>query len=124
MINRSSVFMLPPDAKRVRLVSRVSRPVDVIGPFHDDRRHLGVLVGEIQIWEADRTRHLADHLSDETLEGWANIEDGRQRWTTGSALIDLSDRQSDAVCIVAIEVLAGGPYLTQAPAQLCGAQVG
>ncbi|WP_336717123.1 Hint domain-containing protein [Asaia bogorensis] len=124
VVNRSSVFMLPPDAKRVRLVSRVSRPVDVIGPFHDDRRHLGVLVGEIQIWEADRTRHLADHLSDETLEGWANIEDGRQRWTTGSALIDLSDRQSDAVCIVAIEVLAGGPYLTQAPAQLCGAQVG
>ncbi|WP_158625447.1 MULTISPECIES: Hint domain-containing protein [unclassified Asaia] len=124
VVNRSSVFMLPPDAKRVRIVSRVSRPADVIGPFHDDRRHLGVLVGDIQIWEADRTRYLADHLTDECLEGWSNIEDGHQRWTTGSALLDLSDRQSEAVCIVAIEILAGGPYLVQSPAQLCGAQVG
>ncbi|GBQ93816.1 Hint domain-containing protein [Asaia krungthepensis] len=124
MVNRSSVFMVPPDARRVRIVSRVSRPMDVIGPFHDDRRHLGVLVGDIQIWEADQTRHLASHLRDETLEGWSNIEDGRQRWTTGSALLDLSDRKSDAVCIVAIEVLAGGPYLAQSPVPLRGAQVG
>ncbi len=124
VVNRSSVFMLPPDAKRVRLVSRVSRPVDVIGAFHDDRRLLGVLVGDIQIWESDRTRHLADHLTDEHLDGWANIEDGRQRWTTGSAMIDLSDRQSDAVCIVAIEVLAGGPYLAHASAGHREAQVG
>ncbi|WP_162922320.1 Hint domain-containing protein [Asaia bogorensis] len=124
VVNRSSVFMLPPDAKRVRLVSRVSRPVDVVGPFYDDRRHLGVLVGDIQIWESDRTRHLADHLTDESLDGWANIEDGRQRWTTGSAMIDLSDRQPDAVCIVAIEVLAGGPYLVHAPAEQNEARVG
>ena len=125
VVNRSSVFMLPPDAKRVRIVSRVSRPSDVVGPFHDDRRRLGVLIGDIQIWEADRTRYMADHLHNETLEGWSNIEDGHQRWTTGAAMLDLSDRQSDAVCIVAIEVLAGGPYLVQAPpTELFGAQVG
>lgn len=124
VVNRSSIFMLPPDAKRVRIVSRVSRPSDVIGPFHDDRRHLGVLIGGIQIWEADKTRHLADHLHNTSLEGWSNIEDGYQRWTTGSALLDISDRQSDTVCIVAIEVLAGGPYLVESPVQLLGAQVG
>ena len=68
---------------------------------------------------------MADHLHNETLEGWSNIEDGHQRWTTGAAMLDLSDRQSDAVCIVAIEVLAGGPYLVQAPpTELLGAQVG
>ncbi|WP_438383292.1 Hint domain-containing protein [Asaia sp. BMEF1] len=124
VVNRSSVFMLPPDATKVRIVSRVSRPADVIGPFHDDRRHLGVLVGDIQIWESDKTRHLGSHLTDETLEGWGDIEDGRQRWTTGSAVLDLSDRQSDAVCILAIEVLAGGPYLAKSSESLLGAQAG
>lgn len=124
VVNRSSVFMLPPDATKVRIVSRVSRPADVIGPFHDDRRHLGVLVGDIQIWESDKTRHIGAHLTDETLEGWADIEDGRQRWTTGSAVLDLSDRQCDAVCILAIEVLAGGPYLAKSSEPLLGAQAG
>ncbi|NVN06519.1 Hint domain-containing protein [Asaia spathodeae] len=123
-VNRSSVFMLPPDARRVRIVSRVSRPADVIGPFHDDRRHLGVLVGDIQIWESDKTRHIGAHLTDDTLDGWANIEDGRQRWTTGAAVLDLSDRQSDAVCILAIEILAGGPYLSESSTTLLGAQAG
>jgi len=123
-VNRSSVFMLPPDTRKVRIVSRVSRPADVIGPFYDDRRHLGVLVGDIQIWESDKTRYISNHLIDETLEGWANVEDGRQRWTTGSAVLDLSDRQSDAVCILAIEVLAGGPYLAESTAPFYGAQAG
>ncbi|WP_051528374.1 Hint domain-containing protein [Asaia astilbis] len=124
VVNKSSVFMLPPDAQMVRIVSRVSRPADAIGPFHDDRRHLGVLVGDIQLWESDQTRYLGKHLTDEALDGWANIEDGRQRWTTGSAVLDLSDRQSDAVCILAIEVLAGGPYLAKSSELFRGAQAG
>lgn len=123
-VNRCAIFMVPPGIRSVRLVSRVSRPVDVVGAYHDDRRHLGVLVGAIQIWEANETRHIDAHLSDAGLEGWANIEDGRQRWTTGDARLDLSDRVSGAVSILSVEIRAGGPYLAR-PAELsCGAQAG
>ena len=39
-------FMLPPDTQSVRIVSRASRPSDVIGPFVDDRHRMGVAVSD------------------------------------------------------------------------------
>ena len=41
-------FMLPPNTESVRIVSRSSRPSDVIGPFVDDRRYMGVAVADVQ----------------------------------------------------------------------------
>lgn len=108
--NGAYIFMVPAQAGDVYIVSRTARPVDVVGAFLDDRRHLGVLIGEIQIWEAGQTRNLDTHLTRDTLEGWANKEAGKMRWTTGRALLCLSELPADAVAMVSIEVLDGGPY--------------
>ncbi|WP_336944739.1 Hint domain-containing protein [Asaia sp. HN010] len=109
-VKQAYIFMIPAGARGLHLLSRVARPLDVVGPFLDDRRHLGVLVGEIQIWEAGQTHQIDDHLGSASLSGWSNVEDGRRRWTTGCAELPLSDLDSDAIAMISIEILAGGPY--------------
>lgn len=109
-VNRSSIFMVPAPVTELRIVSRIARPVDTVGAFLDDRRHLGVLVGEIQIWEAGCTRQLDAHLTQETLDGWKQLDVKGQRWTDGNALLPLSCLEADAVAMLSIEILAGGPY--------------
>ncbi|MCP1270264.1 hypothetical protein [Acetobacter cerevisiae] len=90
--NGCVVFMVPPHVRAVRLVSRASRPVDTIGPFVDDRRMLGVLIGRMMVQEgAAETGQAA-------------------RWTNGHAALALGARQPGALGLLSIEVLAGGPY--------------
>lgn len=48
------VFMISADVKSVRIVSNASRPCDVVGPFVDDRRTLGVLVGDVKLLRRQR----------------------------------------------------------------------
>ncbi|GBR09399.1 Hint domain-containing protein [Asaia siamensis] len=114
-VGQSHIFMLPAGVKALFLVSRSSRPTDTVGPFHDDRRHLGVLVGEIQVWEAGHTRQIDKHLTSATMAGWSNQEEGRYRWTTGRAEIPLHDVLPDTIAMISIEVLAGGPYRVEIP---------
>jgi len=108
--NGRVMFMIPPGVESVRIVSNASRPCDVIGPFVDDRRSLGVLVGEITLFESNRTRTLTDHLHDTQLSGWNNVEEGTMRWTNGNALLPLGKRAPGALALMAIEVKAAGPY--------------
>lgn len=54
--NKKVEFIIPNTAKSVWIISRVSRPCDVIGSFVDDRRYLGVLVGEITL-EKNNYKH-------------------------------------------------------------------
>lgn len=105
------MFMIPDGIESVRIVSNDSRPCDVIGPFVDDRRNLGVLVGEITLFESNRTRTLTDHLHDTQLSGWNNVEDGTMRWTSGNALLPLRERSPGSLALMAIEVRAAGPYV-------------
>ncbi|CCT61063.1 Hint domain-containing protein [Acetobacter pasteurianus] len=105
------MFMIPDGVESVRIVSNDSRPCDVIGPFVDDRRNLGVLVGEITLFESNRTRTLTDHLHDTQLSGWNNVEDGTMRWTSGNALLPLRERSPGSLALMAIEVRAAGPYV-------------
>ncbi|MDL2170395.1 Hint domain-containing protein [Asaia sp. HumB] len=121
---RAHVFMVPADASELRIVSRTARPVDMVGPFVDDRRHLGVLVGEIQIWEAGETRVLDTHLKADALSGWANREQGAHRWTTGNAVLPLTDMRSGVAAMLSIEIQAGGPYLIEKEADVDQAAAG
>ena len=105
------MFMIPSDIQSVRIVSNTSRPCDVIGPFVDDRRNLGVLVGEITMFESNRTHTLTAHLHETDLSGWNNVEEGTMRWTAGNALIDLGHRAPGSLGLMAIEIKAAGPYL-------------
>jgi len=105
------MFMIPAGVENVRIVSNASRPCDVIGPFVDDRRQLGVLVGTVTLFESNRTRTLTDHLHDAQLSGWSNVEEGTMRWTSGNALLHLGERAPGALALMAIEVKAAGPYI-------------
>ncbi|EHH69025.1 Hint domain-containing protein [Gluconobacter morbifer] len=106
----AAIFMIPPGVTEVSIVSRTSRPSDTIGPFVDDRRHLGVLVGAIRFFDADVTHTLKRYLTDETLRGWNNVEDGTCRWTDGYGRLPLPPRRPDAIGMLSIQIRAGGPY--------------
>ncbi|MCH4023992.1 MAG: Hint domain-containing protein [Acetobacter sp.] len=114
-----AVFMIPPYIKRVRLVSNASRPCDVVGPFIDDRRQLGLLVGDVVLFEGNKTTTLSAHLREVDLPGWNNIEDGTMRWTTGNALLNLKERSPGSIALMAIQIHAAGPYLvTNTPSEI------
>ncbi|WP_042062677.1 Hint domain-containing protein, partial [Acidomonas methanolica] len=81
--NGHVMFMIPNGVESVRLVSRASRPSDVVGPFVDDRRSFGVAVGEITLFESSRTTPVRAHLTEEELAGWQALEWEDTRWTSG-----------------------------------------
>ncbi|WP_215754936.1 hypothetical protein [Acetobacter sp. P5B1] len=105
------VFMLPAGVENVQIVSRVSRPSDTIGPFVDDRRMLGVLIGKITLLEGNKVRELTPHLNTPELSGWHAQEESSCRWTNGEALLPLGTRKPNSFAILSVEVLAAGPYI-------------
>ncbi|RUT26059.1 hypothetical protein C0V97_08345 [Asaia sp. W19] len=107
------VFRLPPQIQSVRIASNACRPCDAIGPFHDDRRQLGVLVGAITLFDASDMRSLDAHLGDEASRGWHESETADARWTDGYALIALPGSTGDGERILSIEIRAGGPYVAE-----------
>ena len=109
--NDRIMFMIPAGVENVRIVSNASRPCDVVGPFVDDRRMLGLLVGDVQLFEGHATKTLTSHLQDINLSGWNNVEDGLCRWTNGSALLPLGSRSIGSIALMALQVHASGPYL-------------
>ncbi|MBB2174811.1 Hint domain-containing protein [Gluconacetobacter johannae] len=111
--NGRAVFMIPPEVGHVRIVSRTSRPSDVVGPFLDDRRELGVLVGEVTLFDADITRRLDAHLTTGDLAGWDVQESAPCRWTNGNALLPLGTRRPSTIGLLAVDILAAGPYIVR-----------
>ncbi|MFT9258084.1 MAG: Hint domain-containing protein [Acetobacter sp.] len=112
------LFMLPANVDQVRIVSRTEKPSRIIGPFVDDRRDLGVLVGEITVCEASTTRAIDTHLSMLDLPGWAAPETAPFRWTMGNATLPLGTRHADACAMLSIQLMAGGPYGADVPVPL------
>ncbi|MBO1360403.1 Hint domain-containing protein [Acetobacter sacchari] len=104
------MFMIPPGVSAVRLISNTSRPCDVRGPFVDDRRYFGVCVGKIEMFEKSVVKKITDHLTTEKMDGWNVIEGGNDRWTTGDAILPLSERHPNACGILTVEVTHAGPY--------------
>ncbi|KXV35874.1 hypothetical protein AD940_01190 [Gluconobacter thailandicus] len=113
--NDRVTFMIPANVATVRLVSRTSRPSDTIGPFVDDRRDLGVLVGDVSLFASRQTISLTAHLSLSHLSGWHGLESSRYRWTDGDAALSLQsgDIVSREPSILSIQVVSGGPYLVE-----------
>ena len=107
------LFSLDGDVDSVVLLSRTSRPCDVIGPYIDDRRELGVLVGEVRLLRADGSAEgVTGFLSAPQAEGWDVQEHGPWRWMNGEARLDLPTGSGVGACL-SVEVKAGGPYLTE-----------
>ncbi|TPW34883.1 Hint domain-containing protein [Oecophyllibacter saccharovorans] len=107
-------FEVPASATGVYVCSRTARPDQTVGPFVDDRRHLGVLVGQVRGFAGDESRDLSAHLQQADLAGWDVVEQTPCRWTNGRAWLPLSADKNAASQLVGIEVLAAGPYLLQA----------
>ena len=105
-------FVVPGNVGMVRLRSRTARPSETVGPFLDDRRELGVLIGRIGISEGRRRVVSTMHLTNAALSGWHGLEDQAScRWTNGEALVpvDLSWSEGRPV-FLDIEVVGAGPY--------------
>jgi len=117
--NGWAVFSIPSHLATLRLVSRTSRPAEVIGPFIDDRRELGVLVGEISVFTASGDIRLNQHQQEGYLAGWAPFENSVCRWTTGAAEIDLGHDLPIGDYVLSIQILAAGPYLLEKDSAAC-----
>nr|WP_249212138.1 Hint domain-containing protein [Gluconobacter cerinus] len=109
--NGRVMFMIPAGVESVWVVSNASRPCDAVGPFVDDRRTLGVLVGDVRVFEGNTTATLTAHLQDVDLSGWNSVEDGTMRWTDGNALLNLGQRPIGSIALMALQIHAAGPYL-------------
>jgi len=110
--NGFAMFMIPAGVEDVWVVSRASRPSDVVGPFLDDRRNLGVLVGDVVMFDSGTSKQVDSHLTTD-LEGWNNREQGNVRWTSGRAYLALGRRRPDAIGMLGLKIMAAGPYLVE-----------
>ncbi|WP_281700693.1 Hint domain-containing protein [Acetobacter malorum] len=105
-------FMLPPNTQSVRIVTRASRPSDVIGPFVDDRRYMGVAVADVRLQCAKQHFDITSHLQEEKPEGWHETDWTDCAWTNGNAELPLGDHLSHGkMGILSMTVRAAGPYL-------------
>lgn len=109
-IDDMMIFQLPASLDEVRIRSRAARPVNAEGPFVDDRRCLGVLIGGVHLWDSLGMTNLDAHLHDEKLEGWNNVEAVPMRWTEGNARLKLGQRRVDTTAILGISVKATARY--------------
>ncbi|KXV58853.1 hypothetical protein AD947_05420 [Acetobacter tropicalis] len=120
--NGRPVFLLPAGTRHVQVISRASRPADAIGPFVDDRRLLGVLIGEVMLLNARGQHTVREHLTMAELPGWYGQEEAPMRWTNGHAHLPLTGLPEDSLAqngptLLMLEIVAGGPYLVEAAGQ-------
>ncbi|WP_081562596.1 Hint domain-containing protein [Parasaccharibacter apium] len=111
--NNYKVFHIPAGVKRVTILSKTGRPYDVHGPVVDDRRELGVLVGEILYFHGIDCINIDRHLTHEDMEGWFDLENSKMRWTKRAATLDLPHTSQHSVTetgLLAIEIISAGPY--------------
>ncbi|PHI97521.1 hypothetical protein BG621_01840 [Parasaccharibacter apium] len=117
VVNGYAIFSVPSHATQVTLLSNVSRPCDVKGPFVDDRRQLGVLIGHITYFHSGQSHDISTHLTTPDLQGWNTLEENTGlRWTKGAAKLPLPvQNHSNEAGLLAIQVVTGGPYAAPKP---------
>ncbi|KXV22976.1 hypothetical protein AD933_00235, partial [Acetobacter malorum] len=107
-------FMLPVGVTQVRLVSRASRPCDVEGPFVDDRRMLGVLIGDVMMQEGNLpARSITQPTQNSAWPGWHAPEPNGARWTDGYALLEVPSTLPHALRVLTVKILSAGPYVCE-----------
>ncbi|MCP1242279.1 hypothetical protein GOB86_06340 [Acetobacter lambici] len=107
-------YMLPAGVKKVFLASRSCQPSVVIGPYVDDRRMLGVAVGEVTLFSGGRYVAQGWHLRAEggAWPGWHALEaNAVSRWTTGYAELPLKGMKEGQMGLLTIQVHAAGPFV-------------
>ncbi|WP_259329144.1 Hint domain-containing protein, partial [Acetobacter pasteurianus] len=117
--NQHYSFMLPPGTRSVQIVSRASRPANVIGPFVDDRRQLGVAVADIQLVTArQHATPITAHLQPNKPAGWHNTGWAECAWTNGNATLPLdAQTEHNDIAMLSITLQATGSYPLAAEVQ-------
>lgn len=103
-------FLLPAGLSHVFIRSRTAQPSRIIGPFIDDRRHLGVLVGDIAFHSATSAQTLTPSLEEADLPGWSQCETTACRWTMGRGMLRLPSDLQHGPAVLTLKILAAGPY--------------
>ena len=109
-VDKCVMFMIPDGLDTVQIVSNSSKPSDTRGPFVDDRRNLGVLIGEVLFFEGNKKREIIHHLTDDALNGWYGIAHPSTRWTNGNASLPLGPRKPGSIGLLSLSIEAAGPY--------------
>ncbi len=99
------MFHIPRNARPVRLSSRAAVPAEIIGPFVDDRRILGVAVDRLVLWTG--LEEVAVQAGAPGLGGWHD-EEATHRWTDGWAELDLPEAGPDT--FLDVHLAATGLY--------------
>nr|WP_237442451.1 Hint domain-containing protein [Saccharibacter sp. 17.LH.SD] len=107
--NDHYLFHLPENIDQVQLISRTARPSEVIGPFVDDRRNLGVLIDDIRLFQRTDYTEIEAPFHDASLPGWDVMEESHCRWTNGAALLPVE--RSAVSRVLSVHILQAGPYL-------------
>ncbi|RUT26944.1 hypothetical protein C0V97_03795 [Asaia sp. W19] len=103
------VFRVPA-GEQVWIDSRRSRPCDVVGPFLDDRRDLGVLVSGIRVSDPATNSITELDFLEEGLDGWHLSDNAGLRWTNGHAVLPLARSTSADWLDIRISVAATVAY--------------
>ena len=104
------MFQVPRGARPVRLLSRTGVPAEVIAPFVDDRRTLGVAVEKLVIQSGIGETII--YAAAMNLAGWHAAE-GAIRWTDGNAALDLMREETDT--FLSVHIAATGLYRVGVP---------
>lgn len=111
---KNFIFHIPSYVETIYILSNTSRPCDTIGPFIDDRRNLGILIGNIVLLNKNnKAQMLHQHLQPSPLLGWHAWENSTCRWTKGKALLSLKGLAMEHKNILVLQVLSAGPYLLE-----------
>ncbi|QCE35033.1 hypothetical protein FAI40_06615 [Acetobacteraceae bacterium] len=112
-------FQIPAGRKAEALVSKVFRPSESVGPWMDDRRQLGVLVGKMTVGLGEGFRSVEAHHQVANAQGWDVVENSPCRWTKGNAVLPMLGNEEELRFgySLLVEVLAGGPYPEQESAE-------
>ncbi|WP_025884608.1 hypothetical protein [Asaia prunellae] len=99
------IFHVQTDSHDMAIQSNVFVPCDDIGPFIDDRRNLGALIGKITVFSGQDSHTYDKHLQEDAVVGWHSKENTHSRWTSGSGKLEGIISKKDNFNIIAIEVL-------------------
>ncbi|WP_336947565.1 Hint domain-containing protein, partial [Asaia sp. HN010] len=108
--NNVFIFPIPLNTQTLRVLSRSVKPSDLIGPFVDDRRNLGILIDEIRVFNGSAWDVLDFGEQDLFPRGWYKEHSQINGWTNGDATIVLPICTVNTPRTIAIRVVAGGPY--------------
>lgn len=104
------IFQVPGNTRFVRVRSRSDRPDLARGAYIDDRRELGVLIGDIHLYRENGCLVINDHRETPYLEGWSALENTACRWTAGDGLLPVGNYLGSDDAMLSISVLDTSIY--------------